>query len=685
MADITKTVQVLVTGDSSQAQKALDDLSAKVAAVGGGDAPKQIDELSKNIDSVKTTSEGAAGGVDVFKKQIDDLAQKAGLPKDAVDGLSKSFASLGVGPQAAIVLSATAIASFISIALDGAKEVNGLRLSITNLTGSSEEGAKAVTFIKDAVARLKFDLGETANLFTDFRAGLDGTAIDANTADRAFSAVLVAVKGFSGEIKDAKPALTAFADVIKDGSISSEELDGKLRKVPGALQALQDITGTTYEELKQFAEEGLLTADVIDALITRLNGQGFEGQTPIADAFNDLTNIIKDFGGEVGSGAALNLAIQAIANFIRGISLEVAELSRKFELFQGTLGNIAFTIRNLDFSGFSERQAELLDKVNSKYADQVRQIFKTGEAATDSGQKIDLELKKAERSVGNLGEETKKTNKALEDLTLKPDKFKGDADKVVQAFSLITTSSKSTSAEIIGGLLGALTQVSDPKIINALGEYAKNALQAKGDTQGLEVVTNALNQALSGSLPVYDKRTARVEDDTKALEKAARESQKTELAYKKLEVELEKIASNERIKVLEFTVQLETARITAEIERVKTAFESLNTGIQSTGDVLKQALGDVKGASGERLDIIKGVIEEERRFRREQFQLQKELVEQQIERLKAQNEAIRKGDALIKIDGSGLAPQLEAFMWEVLRAIQVRVNADGLPLLLGEA
>jgi len=32
---------------------------------------------------------------------------------------------------------------------------------------------------------------------------------------------------------------------------------------------------------------------------------------------------------------------------------------------------------------------------------------------------------------------------------------------------------------------------------------------------------------------------------------------------------------------------------------------------------------------------------------------------------------------------AGLQPHLEAFMWEVLRTIQTRVNEDGLKLLLG--
>jgi hypothetical protein len=59
------------------------------------------------------------------------------------------------------------------------------------------------------------------------------------------------------------------------------------------------------------------------------------------------------------------------------------------------------------------------------------------------------------------------------------------------------------------------------------------------------------------------------------------------------------------------------------------------------------------------------------------------LTDAQIEMMQAQTDALVNGDSLIKIDGSGLAPHLEAFMWEVLKAVQVKVNRDGLKLLLG--
>jgi hypothetical protein len=53
--------------------------------------------------------------------------------------------------------------------------------------------------------------------------------------------------------------------------------------------------------------------------------------------------------------------------------------------------------------------------------------------------------------------------------------------------------------------------------------------------------------------------------------------------------------------------------------------------------------------------------------------------------LRAKTATLSSGNPLIQIDGAGLQPHLEAFMWEILKTIQTRVNEDGLELLLGAA
>ena len=156
---------------------------------------------------------------------------------------------------------------------------------------------------------------------------------------------------------------------------------------------------------------------------------------------------------------------------------------------------------------------------------------------------------------------------------------------------------------------------------------------------------------------------------------------------KEAEIELEKIASNERIKFMEFKVQLDIAQLEANAKIVTATFESLNATMESTGEVIGDALGALGAVEGfyglEILEVIEQQLEIENKLRQEAAELQKDLTRATIEQLEAQTRAMDRGDALITIDGAGLQPHLEAFMWEILRAIQVRVNADGLAMLLG--
>ena len=148
-------------------------------------------------------------------------------------------------------------------------------------------------------------------------------------------------------------------------------------------------------------------------------------------------------------------------------------------------------------------------------------------------------------------------------------------------------------------------------------------------------------------------------------------------------IEMEKIASNERIKFIEAKFELDVATVEADAKRIQAAFESIDNTVNSTGELLG-SLFDLLGDASrwDRLEIF-DQIEQENRRRDEALELQKQLTEAEIKLLRARAESLERGDSLIQIDGAGLAPHLEAFMWEILRAIQVRVNEDGLDLLLG--
>jgi TP901 family phage tail tape measure protein len=149
-------------------------------------------------------------------------------------------------------------------------------------------------------------------------------------------------------------------------------------------------------------------------------------------------------------------------------------------------------------------------------------------------------------------------------------------------------------------------------------------------------------------------------------------------------------ASDEvRARLAEAAIQasgaIRVAEIEASAERAVAAFESINTTIQSTGDLL----GDLYGSLGDdgisKFDKlgIKEQIQAEAEARDKVLQKQEKLLSASIREANARAAAFARGDALIRVDGDGLQPHLEAFMFEILESIQLRVNQDGYQLLLG--
>jgi len=120
------------------------------------------------------------------------------------------------------------------------------------------------------------------------------------------------------------------------------------------------------------------------------------------------------------------------------------------------------------------------------------------------------------------------------------------------------------------------------------------------------------------------------------------------------------------------------------MERVKAAFASIDSTIQSTGDLLGSLFGNLVDTDDrwKQLDIQEQIDLENQR-RQEALDIQKKLAEAEIARIEAQTQSLNRGDALITITGDGLETELEAFMWKILSKIRVRANAEFADYLLG--
>jgi TP901 family phage tail tape measure protein len=225
-----------------------------------------------------------------------------------------------------------------------------------------------------------------------------------------------------------------------------------------------------------------------------------------------------------------------------------------------------------------------------------------------------------------------------------------------------------------------------------LATFAASEKAAAG-SQKLAEATGTASRGIAGVKTIIDEATGKIIGYEQAVTKGstatkaiADETKKVEDATRRWNEEIAKMNFQEKLKMIESQTKIMTAQIEADAKKTVAAFESIGTTITSTGDVLSSLFGQLKDFSSmdwSAISMIKDQIEKENKLRQEAFDLQKKLTEAQIAQMNAQTDALLKGDGLIKIDGAGLKPHLEAFMWEILRAIQIKVNKDGLKMLLG--
>jgi len=224
-------------------------------------------------------------------------------------------------------------------------------------------------------------------------------------------------------------------------------------------------------------------------------------------------------------------------------------------------------------------------------------------------------------------------------------------------------------------------------------QYAGEATKYVGK-YALETVP--IYDKLTGAITGYEQQLVRSAKGTIDLGNAssktgadvasvAKNTEKAQEAVRKWNEEVAKMAFQEKLALIDAATKTTTAQIEAMARTSVAAFDSISVSIKSTGDVLAKLFS---GPNFNEIDwdqqrLIEKQIEIENALRKEAFELQKKLTEAQIAQINAQVDALTRGDGMIKITGDGLEPHLEAFMWQILKNIQTRVNSDGLKLLLG--
>lgn len=686
-------------------------------------AKKLANELGIEFDANALKSKGLAGVLDDVQKATGGSADKMAVLFGDVQGLS-----------AVMTLTGSQADAFADSLGSMGKAAGSVDDAFSKMNGSVEQSsAKAVNALKVLLVEIGTPLLDEFDGIAKAIAKVF-TAVADSVKDGALSGLVKYIEGLAGEIQKAfeqiatnLPAALAKADLSSftkglDAVVGSVKglFDGfDLGSADGLARAIETL-GAAFLGLSKYAagviesfepmfdllvEVGKGAAGVdssvfalagnIGGVVTQANllAGGLTGLVPLFEGLLALL-VVKQGVGLVGAMGALATGSGALATALGSAGLVAAAGAAGYAV--GTVLNDGIDKVVSSVSGSETTLgAWIYDLVNS--ADDAK-----GFAVTVDGLRISIE----------------DLNKGVESGKYVWDDVTGAWTSAVKQADVL--------AEGLDGVAGAVRKVSKDGIteyVDAMGNVVKYTEDSAGALQrwneAVLAAGGVLDESTSGAqsfaeanravfdtttaiVPIIDEATGKVVGyeqnllatgkaldtvgkNTSGIKKSAEELAKAEEAAQKLKLELEKIASNERIKTLEFKAQIDVARIQADAQKVVAAFDSINAGIQSTGETLS-SLWDSLGSgdlSFSQMFALQRELDKESQRRDQEFRLQEDLTRKQIEMMDAQINALNNGDGMIKISGDGLQPHLEAFMWEILKAIQVRVNADGLKMLLG--
>lgn len=526
-----------------------------------------------------------------------------------------------------------------------------------------------------------------------------------------------AIEALDG-LKDA--ALGAVSDLFGDVDITTVDgLRNAIQFLVDSFESLTRVTTGVVEGLRPFVQ-GL--RDIIDEVNNSDEGtKRWAGEVlGLATGINTLLPLVSGLGtglNGVGLGLQAIAAVQAIALFSSlmagagGFLTAITALAAPLAAGAAALGTWTWAVKeNINaYDDYKARTqaasdaqqhmvettartteglAALNQRLGTSYAsmDQFNDAANSGAIVWDTTRN---QWVKAGEALSTFGDEAKG---AKADLLTVDDVIKGLPDSL-KALAGGASSAKESFTDFAAGAELAktfLTQLKDMDgnvldlTSGAMKELAADlemfGLKSKISKEDAGYLFTVIEDG-AGNITYLSEKLKGVNSEMEENAKKAEEATRASAEYL---TKMEEIASNERIKTIEATVQLKTAQFEADATRVAAAFSSIGTTVSSTGDVLGtlfQSLTDAntwyeKSKIAEQIDL-------ENSRREDALELQEKLVEAEIKRIEAQTERLTKDDAMIKIDATGLEPEIEAFMWKILGKIQTRANASMQDYLLG--
>jgi tape measure domain-containing protein len=146
--------------------------------------------------------------------------------------------------------------------------------------------------------------------------------------------------------EEASNAFTQLAQALGSGALRGDEFNSISEQVPGILTAISKQTGIAQGNLREFAAEGGITADIVIGALKRIE---VEGADQLADALKGPAQAIKDFENatEEVQVALTQDIVPQLAESFRGLAELITNLKGPIEFIGQVAANTLNQVNSL--------------------------------------------------------------------------------------------------------------------------------------------------------------------------------------------------------------------------------------------------------------------------------------------------------------------------------------------------
>lgn len=556
---------------------------------------------------------------------------------------------------------------------------------------------------------------ETRSAVTSVTSIFNSLGDEIRLDDGAFAPILDGLEGLAQDIDQKLQAIAAnFPEAL-----SGLDLSGLLASFGDLGDELDDLFTGLFGNVDLSTVEGLQSAmqRVVDAFtaLVQISAGIADGLEPLFQAlgagiekFEALDDTTKRSIGELlGLGKAIDTVLPAIGGLAGGLEsigtgLTALAGAQGFKALIGNLDSvktIAAGAGRFGLVGLALAGGYGLGTLIDEYiVGPLEEEF----GGSIGGWLYELlnadELARIEREFTGVGDQVAATARETAELRNLNDRLAESLDNTRQAADLDIKALNQRAAELVenanqqqtlndslAGYAGNQRQVTSAldelqlsvsRSGGALGEISETTRELAANNQSLQLGYDETTGKINSFSGTIVRSGEALEDTAKKTEELVKQSE----AY---QIKLLEIASDERIANIEASVSLDIAEVEAGAQKVEALAKTISDTFENTGSVITDLFGGFDDASRSTQIEIASQIREENKRRQQALDDQSKLTDAEIAYIREKTRQLARGDAIINVDGSGLQQHLEAFMFEILRNIQIRVNAEGEDMLLG--